>query len=797
MMRKKILVLSIIMCCAALLSQAQQAVGQWQLYPTKISTAGTIYEGVDDEVYYLSGNNLFSYNKNTFEISSYNSGNSLSDNNIKNIYYNYENGYLLIVYASSNIDILFADDYVVNMPDLKNTLMMSSKEINDVTFAGNKVYLATDFGVVILNDEKYEVYESYIYNKVIQRIGKVGKNLIALIDNKFYIAQDKPGLFDFNSSWKHFDLGGIKSEDIKYFFVLDDNHFLVACDGNTYVIDVEEKSVTLQDINCYASNGITKLYEGYLIYTGDKLTFLQAEISDDNQLQRSREFVLTDNQVMNGNYSSYNAKEDVWCSNSLGITKFRTSEGVYTLLVRPSNYNTSRVEKPQNLQIHKNKLYVKNMGPYNYSVDMTTLTDISTYDLNTSMWSVFSPDYVIKGADPNSKGRLRSSFNLAFESENSDVFYTGSWFDGLHKFDGTTYVGNYNINNSPLSKPWSMLASFSDIDNDGNLWTIMVDNKLGDNSILACLPADKKALDPTEVTSSDWITYDVKAKLSYWNYLLVCKKSPYVLVIHGAQVSNTRLTVVNRLTGQSRLFFTFTDQDGGSFGNGVLNFLTAEEDNNGNVWIGTTSGPIVLNNINNIMNDNYRCTRVKVPRNDGTNYADYLLEDETINTIVVDGANRKWLGTATTGVYLVNENGSEILEHYSTENSIIPSNMIYDMVMDEKTGMLFVATDLCLASYRSTVSSAASNYDNVTVFPNPVRPDYYGWITIQGLMENSLVKITDVAGNLFTEGYSDGGTFVWDGRTATGERVKTGVYLIYASQSGGQSGVVAKVMVVN
>ncbi|MBQ6938584.1 MAG: hypothetical protein IJN35_01925, partial [Muribaculaceae bacterium] len=331
----------------------------------------------------------------------------------------------------------------------------------------------------------------------------------------------------------------------------------------------------------------------------------------------------------------------------------------------------------------------------------------------------------------------------------------------------------------------------------GNLWTLMVNNSKHDNTLLSCLPADKKIKDPAAVTANDWVTYDVGANLSFTCNLMVCQKSPYVFVIHGKQVSPTRITVLNRNTGDMRIFSTFPDQDGGSFGNGVLYFYTAEEDNNGDVWVGTSAGPIILSNLSNIMNSNYRCTRVKVPRNDGTNYADYLLEDESVNDIVVDGANRKWLATSSSGLYLVNENGTEILENHTTDNSMIPSNLIYDMDMDDATGELFIATDKGVASYRSDVSEVAEDYDDVVVFPNPVRPDYTGWITVQGLMDNSLVKITDVAGNLFSEGYSNGGTYLWDGRTASGERVKTGVYLIYASQSGGTSGVVAKVMIVN
>ena len=148
------------MCCVTVLLQAQQAVGQWHLYPTKSAQSGIIYESVYDEVYYISGENLFSYDKTTGEIETYNSGNYLSDNGIKNIYYNYDNGYLMIVYNNSNIDLIYDNKKVVNIPDLKNTIMMYSKSINDVAFGDNKIYLATDFGLVILNDTKHEVYES-------------------------------------------------------------------------------------------------------------------------------------------------------------------------------------------------------------------------------------------------------------------------------------------------------------------------------------------------------------------------------------------------------------------------------------------------------------------------------------------------------------------------------------------------------------------------------------------------------------------------------------------------------------
>ncbi len=787
----------ILLCCSAVV-QAQHAVGQWQVYPTKSTTPGLVYEGISDIVYYISGTNLFYYDKNTNEIGTLNSGNYLSDTGIKNIYYNYDKGYLMVVYDNSNIDLIYDDFTVVNIPDIKNTIMMESKVINDVAFGDDKIYLATDFGMVVLNDEKYEVFESYKYNKKLNKLTIAGNFLITLIDNQLYVAPITKGMYQFTSSWHAVNMNDVGVPNkITYLYAIDDNHILYSFDEKTYIFDVADQTFTLQNTSLYYARFINRSKDGHMVSFENNIRFLSSQVTDDNMIQVLEIKSVNDAAAQKGYYSSFNNDNSIWCCSASGISHFTISGSSLTWLITPTGYNTSSVTTPHGIQYHEGKIYVKNYGPYNYSTDQTGNTVISVCDLNNNYeWTVLSLDNVTRhyGSSP---GALRASYNLSFDPDSSNVFYIGSWFDGLHKFNGSKYIGNYNKNNAPLTQPWAMLAEFSQFDKDGNLWIIMVNNTLTENAALACLPADKKIIDPAASSPSDWTLYDIGAKISYWNALLVCKHSPYVFVIHGKQVSPTRLTVFNRNTGESRVFSTFTDQDGGSFGSGVLNFLTAEEDNNGSVWIGTTSGPIVLNNLSNIMNNNYRCTRVKVPRNDGTNYADYLLEDEAINSIVVDGDNRKWLGTTSSGVYLVSETGTEILENHTTENSLLPANKVYDMAMNNATGELFVATELGVASYRSDVSEVAPDYDNVVAFPNPVRPDYTGWITVQGLMENSLVKITDVAGNLFCEGYSNGGTFTWDGRTASGERVKTGIYLVYASQSGGNSGVVTKIMVVN
>jgi hypothetical protein len=71
------------------------------------------------------------------------------------------------------------------------------------------------------------------------------------------------------------------------------------------------------------------------------------------------------------------------------------------------------------------------------------------------------------------------------------------------------------------------------------------------------------------------------------------------------------------------------------------------------------------------------------------------------------------------------------------------------------------------------------NYSDVKVYPNPVREDYYGPIAIKGLLAESTVKITDISGNLVQEIESFGGQAVWDGTDFNGQRVSTGVYLIF------------------
>ena len=190
--------------------------------------------------------------------------------------------------------------------------------------------------------------------------------------------------------------------------------------------------------------------------------------------------------------------------------------------------------------------------------------------------------------------------------------------------------------------------------------------------------------------------------------------------------------------------------------------------------------------------------QIKVPRNDGTNLADYLLSGLDITAIAVDNANRKWIGTNNNGLYVVSNDNIVEEHHFTTSNSSILSNVIQSIIIDNKTGKVFIGTDKGLCSYQSEASETNEdmNKDNVWAYPNPVRPEYRGMITITGLSFNADVKITTSNGVLVAQGRSTGGSFLWDGNDLKGKRVASGIYMVQTATSDGSKGTVCKIAII-
>ena len=195
------------------------------------------------------------------------------------------------------------------------------------------------------------------------------------------------------------------------------------------------------------------------------------------------------------------------------------------------------------------------------------------------------------------------------------------------------------------------------------------------------------------------------------------------------------------------------------------------EDRYGNIWIGTTSGPLYIT-VSEIKNESKIFTQHKVPRNDGTNYADYLLANSNIRSIAIDGANQKWMGTDN-GVYLISDDCNTQIYHFNTENSPLISNIIHSIAINNNTGKVYFATDKGLCSFNNGIISpnAEMTKDNIYAYPNPVKPNYTGKINIVGLSFNADIKIVSTNGTLINEGKSAGGSYIWDGCDLNGKKV--------------------------
>ncbi|MDM8268460.1 two-component regulator propeller domain-containing protein [Barnesiella viscericola] len=790
--RISVLIVLIVLSCT-FLTRAQLAVGNWQIYSSMGDPVKVIDTG--DRVYYVSGISLFCFDKETEEMESYNKNNLLNDIDVANIYYNYDKNYLVVVYANSNIDILYDNGKVYNIPDIKNAIMTSSKAVNDVKFYGNRIYLATDFGIVVLNDEKYEVSESYNYGKKINLIGASSKYWFLISDESVCYIESTATKYSL-SNWKVLDSvdGNIMYEMLSF----NDKYLLYSKGGIVHFYDITQDNLSLLGTLSMGVRYIDRYYDSFVLRGLVFVAFCKPDIVN-GQIQIENVFNFGDQSeyLTDVVTSSYEKDQSIWALGEYGLCHFKMENNQVTMLKELFMPNVLNVANPWNLVINDNKLYVSNSGPRRGTEEQYEKTRMSVLDQNS--WTAIDfgelPLVNYKHA-----ASLYSSYKMAFAPDDPNTFYIGTWFEGIYKFTNFECVGHYTTENSPFTKymNWALSVPVVTFDKEGNLWVAHT----GDVGV-CMLPKSKLSLSTDQLKVSDWYQFKY-ADIANNKYakLLIPKRSTPKWVIYGdwpgwVFAFDDKGTYNTTADDRTRKLVSFTDQDNKSF---TPNYYTCiAEDHNGQIWIGTSSGPIVITNPDNVFSDSFRCTRIKIARNDGTDNADYLLQNINITDIFVDGANRKWIGTRESGLYVVSADGSEVLEHFTTENSKLPSDFVTEVLVDPVTGIAYVGTTSGLAAYRSDAVQASEDYSSVYAFPNPVRPDYEGWISVTGLMDNSLVKITDTAGNLFFQGYSNGGQISWDGRDRNGKRVKTGVYLVFASSSasGSQSGVVTKILVVN
>jgi hypothetical protein len=408
-------------------------------------------------------------------------------------------------------------------------------------------------------------------------------------------------------------------------------------------------------------------------------------------------------------------------------------------------------------------------------------TPAQLYHFNNSSWNnlagynspMFSSshDIVVAGIDP-------------FDSRH---VYAGSYGKGLYELYNDSVIRRYCESNSTLRHHTA--SDTSDIrvggltfDAAGNLWVVTSHN----NSCLSMKKGDQwTGFTIPIVNENDLGQILVDRHGQKWIQMRYGNMNPNSLLVF-----TDNGTPGNSADDKARLLNS-------AAGNGNIpgnNVNTMAEDKNGEIWIGTEKGVAVFYSPENVFTgQNFDCQRILVQQGA---YIQYLLENEIVTAIAVDGANQKWIGTDRGGVFCFSEDGTKQKYHFTAENSPLLSDRIICIALN-KDGDVFFGTDKGVISFRGPATPGGDTNENVYAFPNPVKADYEGYIAIKGLVSNAQVRITDVNGALVYSTKAEGGQAIWDGKNFDGRKARTGVYLVYASNDNASEHVVTKILIIH
>lgn len=756
------------------LANAQLAMGTWQTH--------IAYNSVDqltqaeNKIFATSDGALFSINKIDGAIEPYSKLNGLNDTDISKIEFDSDNNILIIAYSNGNIDLLSTSG-VSNIPDLFNKQMSVSKGVNDVTVYNNLAYLSCDFGIMVLNLKKKEISDTYFigvngsYVKVLNTVVLNGKIYAAGADKIYTADITSPNLVNYEYWQSNISLPG--SGEIKKLSVFN-NHLILYRNDKIYT----------QDDNNNWSSIFDSFSISYMNISGEKMYFLDS----------SNQLYLANTDFTYKTLTGINSVADSEFDSSTNTSWFAAlSSGVitYTEVNSSPVYNTYKpdgpaVNSPWSMAISGKKLIVVPGG--RWSLQNNTPGNIMIYENNK--WKNIYQEQISQITN----WHVLDFVNVAIDPSDNSHFFVTSFGNGLFEFRNDAFYQWYSMNNSPIETAVGqdfdyMRVDGAIFDKDGNLffcnmWTvkgIKVLLKDGTWTSLSFPDANKPTFGSILIRSQNqnqkWV--------------------PSVRYAPGIFIFDDNGTITDQSDDKSIFLSTFADTDNDGSNISPVNFYCLAEDKNGVIWAGTEQGPLLFYNPENAFNSGYTCSRIKIPRNDGTNLADYLLVTEKIKCIAIDGANRKWIGTQESGVYLMSENGQETIKHFTTNNSPLLSNDILSISINPTTGEVFIGTSMGLISYQGDAADAGDEFNNVHAYPNPVRENYNGIITITGLVADTNLKITDITGNLVYQTISNGSIATWDGKDVKGNKVNTGVYIVICVNEDGSQNSVAKIMVIN
>ena len=774
------------LCFSSISTKAQLGIGQWRDHLPYLRMVDVAQGG--GLVYCATSTGLFSFDPASGEMVRINKTNALSDVDIRGLKWNEELQMLMVYYGNGNLDLLQGTNSF-NLGDIERSAILGNKAIYGVHCEGTIAYLACGFGIVVVDLERREVKETWFIGP---SGGQVQVNAITFSADSIYAAtstglytasRNAPNLAAFDNWSKRMDMGAEMANGPFEHAVTFGGRPVI---GFRNVVNNNDTLLILAADNTWQLVPSTVGRHNMGTSVSDDGLLLATAHQNDIQL-----FDLGLNVV--ANYYGYAG---------LSCEPAKAIRGAGFMWVADRSHGLAKATGgDQGSTVRPN-------GPLNASCYRMDASGGALYVATGSVEGNWTNKYLKDGVHHfyNEEWRTTNLENDAlFASGNAfggvvnDVMITcvdpndpnhafaGSWDDGVIEFRDRVTVANYTQANSSLGLATNdnsgkvNVAGLS-FDIDGNLW---VTNAWA-ASPLSVRTANGSwySFTPGSLLNGNLLLAEVLAASNGYKWIVRPRGNALLVFNNGGTIAET---------GDDQ--WKLVNNNEGSGGLPTLEVFCVAEDKEGQIWVGSSKGVSVFYTPDAIFSGegNWDAQQILIEQ-DGN--VQILLETESVSAIVVDGANRKWIGTQTSGAYLVSADGREQLQHFTQENSPLPSNNITSIALDGSTGEVFFGTDRGIIGYRGEAIDGGEEASCANVFPNPVRESYTGPIAITGLVRDSEVKITDVSGNLVYRTTSLGGQAIWNGNDMSGNRVATGVYMIFATDLTGAFKCNTKLLVV-
>lgn len=761
-MKKLIVLLALAL---PMLSMAQSIEGTWKFHPTYLMSAANDLVDTDHHVYALTNGTIIQVDKSTGTLQTLSAATGLNDVMAKGIYYNYDKHYLFITYANNNIDILHDDGTVDNVSALADVVMNVERTINDVTFGGDNVLIATNFGLVVLNDQTLQVTEFRQYGQSLTSAAMVGDRMVIAYGDTLYSSADRREVLS------DFATMNVTQAAARLYPVNDTTFFAYGTNALKRCTVIDSLGhCNVVTIAAATPNNVQRTTDGWL--ANFRASSYYYTIASDS--------AFTATKVTGNNSSLYSCAPagdgTVWMIDGNGIhikdnTNYFKPDGMYLRSTSNNRLWYSLYNK------WDDKFYVTSADQKNADLILNGNWVKYIYTFDGDNWTDNTPTALRSIARLGKIAFIPGMANSYFATDRSNNFYRviNGVLKGTFKSQSASSTLHYPSANSCLQ---ALLVG-----HDGNLWMVGLMNSSGGAAkTVAVLPRDKVLADTVNVT--DWVKLD----MTPFN-MTAPQRQSFVESTTGVKVYTTGqyehpLNFWRQRAGATDLADveaynskSFVDQTGKA-----LNWVAREihvmaADSTDNVWVGGEGGVFCFK-ASDAFNSDFRVT---IPVVEDGNVSPY---DMRVTGIGVDPLNRKWIGTYDSGLFVVSPDGSQVLSHFDTDNSDLPSSFIHDVSASLERAI--VVTEAGVVEFDMNAIPVATDYTAVTASPTFVAPDYTGFVTIGLVDVGACVRITDRDGNTVRQFTATSSQVAWDTCDDSGERVVTGVYNVYAAPTADQ-----------